>query len=367
MEPSVRERTGRVGPGVLRGEPSHPAVAGRIPGPPRTLVLHADDLGFSPAINRGIIDGFQRGLLTSTSVLANAPAVADALTLWNELELRRRHRLLASDGPRRRLRDPWLPFDLGVHLNLTQGRPLTTGYPQELLDSQGRFPGIGGLFARSLVAVSSAIRSAVEHELQTQIELLLDHGAPLGHLNGHQYVECLPLLSEIVPRLAIRYSLRSVRVAWEPGLTRGLLIQGAPREWGLAQIKRLFAFRWKLRATRHGLRFPQCYFGTAHAARITADVLRRFLQAARGNFVEIGMHPGQQPLTLRMSNPSATDEENGFSLDDDWRDPLAAHRPRELELLTNLDVAEWIADSGWILGRLSQLGLTTAARQRQAA
>ena len=31
------------------------------------------------------------------------------------------------------------------------------------------------------------------------------------------------------------------------------------------------------------------------------------------------------------------------------------------------DVAEWIADSGWILGRLSQLGLTTAARQRQAA
>jgi predicted glycoside hydrolase/deacetylase ChbG (UPF0249 family) len=348
-------------------ESRHPAVAGRIPGPQRTLVLHADDLGFSPAINRGIIDGFQRGLLTSTSVLANAPAVTDALALWNELELRRRHRLLASDGPRRHLRDPWLPFDLGVHLNLTQGRPLTASYPLELLDSRGRFPGIGGLFARSMMGVRTAIRDAVEHELRTQIELLLDHGAPLGHLNGHQYVECLPLLSEIVPRLARRYSLRSVRVAWEPGLTRGLLGQRAVHEWGLAQIKRLFAFRWKLRATHHGLLFPQCYFGTAHAARITANVLRRFLQSARGHFVEIGMHPGQPTLALWEPGRGASDGENGLSEQDDWRDPLATHRPQELELLTNLEVAEWIAGSGWTLGRLSQLGLTSAARQRQAA
>jgi predicted glycoside hydrolase/deacetylase ChbG (UPF0249 family) len=367
MESGVKERTVEEPAGAVHRESRHPAVAGQIPGPPRTLVLHADDLGFSPAINRGIIDGFQRGLLTSTSVLANAPAVTDAIALWNELELRRRHRLLASDGPRRHLRDPWLPFDLGVHLNLTQGRPLTAGYPLELLDSHGRFPGVGGLFARSLVAVRSAIRSAVEQELQAQIELLLDHRAPLGHLNGHQYVECLPLVSEIVPRLARRYSLRTVRVAWEPGLTRGLLVQGAPREWGLAQIKRLFAFRWKLQATRHGLQFPHCYFGTAHAGRITGDVLRRFLRAARGNFVEIGMHPGQAPLTLRMPGRGESDEGGWLSADDDWQDPLAAERPFELELLTSLDMAEWIATSGWTLGRLSQLGLTSAARQRQAA
>jgi predicted glycoside hydrolase/deacetylase ChbG (UPF0249 family) len=356
------ERTGVVSP-----EPSHPAVAGRIPGPPRTLVLHADDLGFSPAINRGIIDGFQRGLLTSTSLLANAPAVTDALTLWNELELRRRHRLLASDGPRRTLRDPWLPFDLGVHLNLTQGRPLTAGYPRELLDSEGRFPGIGRLFARALVATRSTIRAAVEHELQAQIELLLDHGAPLGHLNGHQYVECLPLLSEIVPRLARRYSLRSVRVAWEPGLTRGLLVRGAPREWGLAQIKRLFAFRWRLQATRQGLLFPQCYFGTAHAGRISADVVQRFLQAARGNFVEIGMHPGRNAPALRIQGHAGCDDENSLSVADGWHDPLAADRPAELELLSSLDLARWIASSGWTLGRLSQLGLTSTARQRRAA
>jgi predicted glycoside hydrolase/deacetylase ChbG (UPF0249 family) len=354
----VTEYTGASSPGA------GPAVAGRIPGPPRTLVLHADDLGFSPAINRGIIDGFQRGLLTSTSLLANAPAVSHALALWNELELRRRHRLLASDGPRRTLRDPWLPFDLGVHLNLTQGRPLTTGYPRELLDSDGRFPGVAQLFARSLAGMRSAIRGAVEHELQAQIELLLDHGAPLGHLNGHQYVECLPLLAEIVPRLAHLYSLRHVRVAWEPGLTRSLLVQAGPRQWGLAQVKRLFAFRWRLQATRQGLLFPDCYFGTAHAGRITADVIQTFLQSARGNFVEIGMHPGQGAAALRVHG---SDDESSTALADGWHDPLGADRPGELELLTRLDLARWIENSGWTLGRLSQLGLTSTARQRRAA
>jgi predicted glycoside hydrolase/deacetylase ChbG (UPF0249 family) len=352
------ERTGAARPG------SGPAVAGKIPGPPRTLVLHADDLGFSPAINRGIIDGFQRGLLTSTSLLANAPAVTDALVLWNELELRRRHRLLASDGPRRTLRDPWLPFDLGVHLNLTQGRPLTPGYPRELLDAEGRFPGIERLFARSLVRTSSAIRTAVERELQAQIELLLDHGAPLGHLNGHQYIECLPLLSDMVPRLAHLYSLRHVRVAWEPGLTRNLLVHEGPQQWGLAQIKRLFAFRWRLEATRRGLLFPDCYFGTAHAGRISADVVQRYLQSARGNFVEIGMHPGQAASALRVHG---SDDVSSPSTADGWDDPLAADRPGELELLTRLDLARWIESSGWTLGRLSQLGLTSAARQRRAA
>lgn len=354
----MTEYTGAAGPGA------GPAVAGRIPGPPRTLVLHADDLGFSPAINRGIIDGFQRGLLTSTSLLANAPAVSDALALWNELELRRRHRLLPSDGPRRTLRDPWLPFDLGVHLNLTQGRPLTSGYPRELLDSEGRFPGVGQLFARSLVAMRAAIRTAVERELQAQIELLLDHGAPLGHLNGHQYVECLPLLAEIVPRLAHLYSLRHVRVAWEPGLTRSLLLQAGPQQWGLAQVKRLFAFRWRVQASRRGLLFPDCYFGTAHAGRITADVIQTFLQSARGHFVEIGMHPGQSASVLRVQG---SEDEESTALADGWHDPLGAERPGELHLLTRLDLARWIENSGWTLGRLSQLGLTTSARQRRAA
>lgn len=344
------------------------AVAGRISGPPRSLVLHADDLGFSPSVNRGIIDSFAQGLLTSTSLLANGPAVPQALTLWNELELRRRHRLLASDGYRRLLRDPWLPFDLGVHLNLTQGRPLTDGYPTELLDSQGRFPGVFPLFWRSLATPRRAIAAAVEAELQAQVELLLDHGAPLGHLNGHQYIECIPLVAEIVPRLANRYSLRNVRVAWEPGLTRQLLAEGRALGWGLAQVKRLFAFRWRLQASREGLLFPRCYFGTAHAGGITLRVLERFLQAASGDFVEIGLHPGAGVSHLKLHNPAETEAGDLASAENDgWSDPLASQRPQERDLLTGDGLPKQILARGWSLGRISQLALTSTARHRSAA
>ena len=49
---------------------------------PRRLILHADDFGFSAAINEGIIRGFTHGLLTSASVLANGEACSEALAAW---------------------------------------------------------------------------------------------------------------------------------------------------------------------------------------------------------------------------------------------------------------------------------------------
>ncbi len=336
-----------------------------LPMRPRSLVLHADDFGMSPEVNRGIVDGFQNGLLTSTSVLANAPAVTMALAQWNELDLRRRHRVLASDALRRSLRDPWLPFDLGAHLNLTQGRPLTAGYPTELLDSEGRFPGVFRLFFRSMLPVRRSLVAAVEAELESQIELLLDHGAPLGHLNGHQYIECLPLVSRIVPHLAERYTLRAVRVANEPGLTGTLLREGRPLGCVLALIKRLFAIRWRGQARRNQLATPDCYFGTAHAGEVSLDVLCGYLREATGEFVEVGLHPGRGVSGIQIANPDGL--ASNSSIVDGWTDPLASGRPRELAMLASPELAIAIVRAGFQLGRLSQLRETVAARQREAA
>ena len=90
----------------------------------RRIALHADDLGMNPAVTDGILQGFEQGLLTSTSLLSNAPDAARALDRWRQLESRRAQGSLASMARRQRLQDPAQPFDLGIHLNLTQGRPL---------------------------------------------------------------------------------------------------------------------------------------------------------------------------------------------------------------------------------------------------
>ena len=63
-----------------------PPSADRSPG--RRIVLHGDDLGMNPAVTDGIFQGFEQGLLTSTSLLPNAPEAERALDRWRQLELR---------------------------------------------------------------------------------------------------------------------------------------------------------------------------------------------------------------------------------------------------------------------------------------
>ena len=67
----------------------------------RSLVINADDLGLTVGVNKGIFAAHDRGVLTSASVFANAPATGDALA--------------------RALRRPSL--GVGCHLTLVDGQP----------------------------------------------------------------------------------------------------------------------------------------------------------------------------------------------------------------------------------------------------
>ena len=75
--------------------------------PPR-LVVNADDFGLSTGVNRGILEAHAAGVVSSVSVLVNTPGWTDAL---------------------RRLRDlgPAPGLGVGLHLNLTMGRPVSWG------------------------------------------------------------------------------------------------------------------------------------------------------------------------------------------------------------------------------------------------
>src|SRR6266571_788608 len=49
--------------------------------PMKFLIVNGDDFGASRGTNRGIVEAHQRGILTSTSLMVNAPAVRDAVDL----------------------------------------------------------------------------------------------------------------------------------------------------------------------------------------------------------------------------------------------------------------------------------------------
>jgi len=184
--------------------------------PVGAVVLHADDFGMNRHVTEGIVRGFSHGLLTSTSLLANAPDAHRALGEWRRLEQQRTVGRLGSGEARARLGEEIAPFDLGIHLNLTQGRPLSPQFPAELLDSAGMFSGIGPLF-RHLRRRQHRFEPALGRELAAQIEFMLDRGFAPTHLNGHQYVEMLPGLYGTIRALLARYGIRVGAVA--PGFT----------------------------------------------------------------------------------------------------------------------------------------------------
>ena len=315
----------------------------------RGLVLHADDFGMNKAVTEGILQGFRQGLLTSTAILTNAPDCVRAISRWKELQSNLAQQDLPSIDVRERLSDSLAPFDLGIHLNLTQGRPLTAGrYPEPLLDDSGRFPGIVGL-ARRLLFSGWKFRAAIERELTAQIDVLLDHRIAPTHLNAHQYIDLFPVVAAILPELLRRYSIRVVRVPWEHCLTQTTLLRRfEPANWCLGQIKRMFAFRHLIEMSRHGIAHPTAFFGTSHAGRIDFDLMRTFVVSAGQGVTEIGIHPGCPVSDHPVS------ETHDVSTADGWHDPLAQVRPGELSVLTSPVLAELLESQNLRLRRLSE-------------
>ena len=70
----------------------------------RRLIVNADDFGLTPGVNAGILSAHHHGIVTSTTLLATAAIDAEQLAA---------------------LRDSGL--GVGIHVNLTLGRPLSSG------------------------------------------------------------------------------------------------------------------------------------------------------------------------------------------------------------------------------------------------
>ena len=84
----------------------------------RKLVVNADDLGLTTGVNQGIFEAHDRGIVTSASLMANAPATSDAI---------RRVRFRPSLG-------------IGAHLMLVDGVPmLPPNRVPTLVDGDERF------------------------------------------------------------------------------------------------------------------------------------------------------------------------------------------------------------------------------------
>ena len=161
------------------------------------LLLNADDLGYTPLINQSIFELHHQGRLFSTSLIVNLPHSRDAIDA------------LCT----------YPSLNVGMHLNLTRGRPLLPCKQiSSLVNTHGEFWATKTFFARALAGRISL--SEVEAELSAQIEYLLDSGLLPTHLDSHSHWHVLPHMRQLVLQLAKRYQIPGIR---QTSLRRTLL------------------------------------------------------------------------------------------------------------------------------------------------
>lgn len=51
------------------------------------VIFNSDDFGYSYGVNYGIVDAYQRGILTSTTLMANMPGFEHAVKLKKSYQI----------------------------------------------------------------------------------------------------------------------------------------------------------------------------------------------------------------------------------------------------------------------------------------
>ncbi|MBO5102478.1 MAG: ChbG/HpnK family deacetylase, partial [Clostridia bacterium] len=52
------------------------------------LILNADDFGLSPSVNKGIVEAFQQGIISSATMMMNTPYTDEAIELAKKHNLK---------------------------------------------------------------------------------------------------------------------------------------------------------------------------------------------------------------------------------------------------------------------------------------
>lgn len=266
----------------------------------RRLVVNADDFGLTERVNEGIRTAHERGILTSTTVLANGDAFESAVKI-------------AKENPK---------LGVGVHLNLTDGRPVTGAKAVSLVGEDGKFArGPGRLVLGMWTGFVK--RDEVERELRGQIERVKATGIEPTHVDGHKHIHAWPAIFEMVVRLAEEYGIRAVRwgaerpAAMLPHAVRNGRFAGVMQQRVGAILLGMMAPANAATLRRSGVKTTDYFFGITETGFLDARMLEQILWNMPEGTSELMCHPGYADGALMRSGTR-----------------LVAERERELEALT---------------------------------
>ena len=258
----------------------------------KRLIVNADDFGFTPDVNRGIVEAHRDGILTASTLMANGEAFDDAVRL-------------ARETP---------SLDIGCHLVLISGRSVIPPYAP--------LPASAGGLLRAL----AARRIRVYDELAAQVRKILAAGMEPTHLDTHKHTHLAPPVLDAVARIAAEFDIRWVRRPFDIPLTaHGIPWLKRATSGGLQVLRG----RFHRVLARHGCKTTDHFAGFQLTGRFHAPELAQLIRELPEGLTEFMCHPGYCGGELRHA-----------------RTRLKESRERELEALLAPEVRTALVEAG---------------------
>ncbi len=180
------------------------------------VTINGDDFGMNDSCTKAILRALREGLITDTTMMANGSFFVEAVQMAKEFGMTDR---------------------IGVHFNLTEGRPLTDGITNAPLFVKD------GVFHRAFLhrprELNEAERKAVFAELYAQAERIRGAGIAITHVDSHHYLHTYQTLAPIFAEVCRQCGIDSIRLnrtlstAAHPRVTDGRIDNRFWREQGL--------------------------------------------------------------------------------------------------------------------------------------
>ena len=158
----------------------------------RRLIINADDFGLTAGVNRSIAECHRAGTVTSTTLMANSQAFADAVRT-------------AQAHPALRV---------GCHAMLVDGEPLTEIDSLRAPGSKAFRVGIAG-FAQAALT-NSLHADEITREAAAQIRKIQQAGLEVTHFDSHKHTHMFPKVLRPLLRAARECGVRAVRNPFAP-------------------------------------------------------------------------------------------------------------------------------------------------------
>jgi hopanoid biosynthesis associated protein HpnK len=248
----------------------------------RRLIMNADDFGFTSGVNRAIVEAHTRGVVTSSTLMANGAAFAEAA-------------LLAKANPR---------LSVGCHVVLIDGEPVLDVQKLPSLTAQGHFrDGLKTFAARAIAGRMKA--EEITAEATAQIRKIQAAGISVSHVDTHKHTHLFPQVLRPVLRAAAECGVRAVRNPFGPRMPlRSSQLLRRPNLWTrYAEVRVLSRFAGKFREAvdREGFATPDGTLGIEVTGTLDETLFQAIAETIPEGTWEFVCHPGYNDGDLQAA------------------------------------------------------------------